>query len=172
MNAAPVKAAFAALAATLFLTGCAASTRHLPAITPFDVDQYLGRWYEIARLPHRFERGLDYVTAEYSREEQHIAVVNRGVRNGQPKSVRGVARFKGDADTAELRVSFFRPFYGDYRVIWLAPDYSCAIVTSTTKKYFWILARERTLPPTQLQQLVAMAQKWGFETEKLEFPRQ
>ena len=158
--------------AALFLAGCAASTRHIPAVTPFDVDRYLGRWYEIARLPHRFERGLDYVAAEYSREEQHLVVVNSGVRNGEPKSVRGLAKFKGDMNTAELRVSFFRPFYGDYRVIWLAPDYSCAIVTSSTNNYFWILARDRQLPSARLQELLTMAKAWGFEIDKLEYPRQ
>ena len=60
---------------------CASIPKGATAVAPFYKEKYLGRWYEIARLPHRFERGLDYVTAEYSREEQHIAVVNRGVRN-------------------------------------------------------------------------------------------
>ncbi len=165
---------FIMLAAGLF-TGCSSgkSTGDIPAVDNFDLDRYSGAWYEIARLPHRFERGLDFVSADYSlRDDGRIKVVNSGVKNGKPTSVTGVAEFKGNRNTGELRVSFFRPFYGDYRIILLEKDYSAALVTSGTADYFWILARQKELPAEKLKSYLDFARKHGFEVDKLEYPKQ
>lgn len=163
--------AFAALLAGL-LSGCAASTSDIPAVTGFELKRYLGEWYEIARLPHRFERGLDFVRAEYTlAPDGSVRVVNSGIRDGEKRSVVGRAELK-DPAKGELRVSFFRPFYGDYRIIELDPEYRYAIVTGSTRDYLWILSRTPQLPEPQLAGMLERLAKLDFPLEKLEFPRQ
>ncbi len=159
--------------AVVILSGCATSesTAQISAVTGFQLERYLGTWYEIARLPHSFERDMHQVSAEYSLAgDGTVKIVNRGVRNGQVKAAQAVAKFKASPDTGELRVSFFRPFYGDYRIIRLADDYSSAIVTSSRKKYLWILARQRTLSPGLLEEYLHQIRDWGFAVDKLEYP--
>lgn len=154
------------------LAGCAASTADIPAVTGFELERYLGGWYEIARLPHRFERGLDFVRAEYTpAPDGSVRVVNSGIRDGEKRSVVGRAVLK-DPAKGELRVSFFRPFYGDYRIIELDPEYRYAVVTGATRDYLWILSREPKMAEPQLAGMLERLGKLGFDTEKLEFPRQ
>ena len=158
----------------LLLTGCRSSqsTEMIPAVRGFQLERYLGTWYEIARLPHTFERGMTEVSAVYTLEKNgNVQVVNSGVKNGAHRSIQGTAHFKGETSVGELRVSFFRPFYGDYRIIALSPDYSYAIVTSSTRDYLWILAREKKLPEEKLKQLLEQIRAWGFDTTKLEYPQ-
>ena len=166
---------FSALLAALF-SGCAASTSDIPAVKEFDPDRYLGRWYEIARLPHRFERGLDCVRAEYTRApDGAIKVVNCGVRDGELRKIVGRAKLKDPAASppaGELRVSFFRPFYGAYRIIELDPEYRCSVVTGSTREYLWILSRTPKLPEARLAAILDRLGKLGFAVDKLEFPRQ
>ncbi len=165
----------AAVVCILTGAGCAhgESTAGIPAVTGFEPERYMGRWYEIARLPHSFERGLDFVTAEYSlRKDGTIKVRNAGRRDGHDTSVDGVAHLAGSGGTGELRVSFFRPFYGDYRIIRLEPDYSAAIVTSSTRDYLWILSRTPQLAPDRLQDYRDRAAAWGFAVDRLEYPQQ
>ncbi len=153
--------------------GCrgAASTADIPAVTGFEAERYMGRWYEIARLPHRFERGMDQVTADYSLAgDGRITVVNSGVKAGEPRRIQGVARFTGAPGCGELEVSFFRPFWGDYRIIRLEPDYSAAVVTSGTRDYLWILSRTPELEPEQLRSYINDAKALGFAVDRLEFP--
>ncbi|MFA6930332.1 MAG: lipocalin family protein [Lentisphaeria bacterium] len=162
------------LAVAGILSGCVSSesTRDIPAVTDFHLDKYLGTWYEIARLPHSFERDMDQVSAEYSLASDGIVkVINRGVRNGESKAAQAVAKFKSSPDIGELRVSFFRPFYGDYRIIELADDYSSAIVTSSSKKYLWILARQKSLSPALQELYFNKIRAWGFAVDKLEYPK-
>ena len=158
----------------LLLAGCrsAQSTEMIPAVRGFQLDRYLGTWYEIARLPHTFERGMTDVSAVYTLQDNGtVRVVNAGTKDGKFRSIRGAAHFKGESSVGELRVSFFRPFYGDYRIIALSPDYSRAIVTSSTQDYLWILARDKKLPETELKQLLDQIRQWGFDTSKLEYPQ-
>ncbi|MFA6815092.1 MAG: lipocalin family protein [Lentisphaeria bacterium] len=162
-------------ASLLFLfTSCQSGkpTKDIPAVTNFKLENYLGQWYEIARLPHSFERNIDYVTATYTIRKGRVIVINQGRKEGKEVSVQGYARLKDNPHIGELEVSFFRPFYGDYRIIELAPDYSHAVITSSTKNYFWILARTSKMSPELQQQLIAKAKAWGFNIEKLEFPKQ
>ncbi|MDD4180635.1 MAG: lipocalin family protein [Victivallaceae bacterium] len=157
------------------LAGCrsAQSTASIPAVKNFEVEKYLGQWYEIARLPHRFERDMIQVTADYTlREDGKVAVLNAGWRDGKKKEAHGVAHLKGDSDIGELKVSFFWPFYGDYRIIWLEPDYSSAIVTSSTKDYLWILARASMLDKQLLDDYLDKIRLWGFDITKLEYPQE
>jgi len=158
------------------LTGCAASTADIPAVNDFELDRYLGTWYEIARLPHRFERGLEFVRAEYSpNPDGSVKVVNSGVRDGKVRTAVGRAVLKhpgAKPPTGELRVSFFRPFYADYRIIELDPEYRYAVVTGSTRDYLWILSREPAMAKPQLAAILDRLKKLGFAVEKLEYPDQ
>ena len=156
------------------LTGCA-TTADIAAVRDFEPERYMGTWYEIARLPQYFERDLDEVTAQYTlNDDGTIKVVNSGVKNGQPQSITGTAKLK-DPDakplTGELRVSFFWPFYSDYRVIELAPDYSYAVVTGGSRDYLWVLARKPTMDQAQLDGILERAKANGFEITNLEYPK-
>lgn len=139
----------------------------------FQLERYLGRWYEIARLDHSFERGLSQVSASYSlREDGGVHVVNRGFDavTGKWKEAEGKAYFVGDASTGHLKVSFFGPFYGAYGIFALDPDYRYALVSGPDKSYFWLLARTPELDETELKRLVAVAASKGFDTSTLIFP--
>ena len=165
----------AAVAGVLFFAGCSGSrsAADLPAAAELDLDRYLGVWYEIARLPHRFERGLCRVSAEYRLNDagDRILVCNRGFRNGKLQEINGVARFRDDGKAnGELEVSFFRPFYGAYRIIRLDPEYRHAVVTSTTRDYLWFLARTPDVSEAEMQSFLRFAKESGFDTAKLEFP--
>ena len=159
--------------AAAMLGGCASAPEGLHPITQFQADRYLGTWYEIARLDHSFERGLSQVTAEYSkRDDGNIQVVNRGydARRGKWREARAVARFVGPSDVASLKVTFFWPFSGAYHVIALDREgYNYAMVTSSSRSYLWILARQKHLDAAVQADLLAKAKAWGFRTEDLIF---
>lgn len=161
------------IAALALATGCMTtqSTDDLPVVRNFNSARYMGVWHEIARLPKWYERGLNEVTATYSLEGDSLRIVNRGYRDGEEVVSTAVGKFAGAPDEGAFRVSFFRPFYGDYRIIYLSRDYDVAVVTGSDRSSLWILARERTLPPDQKAALVKMAKDRGFDTSKLEYPR-
>ena len=157
------------------LTGCG-STSDIAAVQNFEPDRYMGTWYEIARLPQYFERDLDEVKAQYTlNDDGTVKVVNSGMKNGKPKSITGKAKFKNpDAkpQTGELLVSFFWPFYSDYRIIELAPDYnSYAVVTAGSRDYLWVLARKPTMEKTQLDGILNRMSAHGFDLGELEYPK-
>jgi apolipoprotein D and lipocalin family protein len=156
----------------VLVAGCAQIPGGVTAVDGFDKDRYLGKWYEIARLDHRFERGLEQVTATYSaRDDGRIDVLNRGfdVASGEWREARGKAKFAGDPGTAMLRVSFFGPFYGGYNVVDLDPDYQIALVSGPTREYLWILARRPDPPREEVDRLVRRAGELGFDTASLIF---
>lgn len=161
---------------TALLGGCMSPPEGLEPVTDFQADRYLGTWYEIARMDHSFERGLSQVTAEYSRlDDDAIQVMNRGfdAKKGKWREARGIAQFLGPSDVGSLKVSFFWPFYGGYHVIALDhQDYSYAMVTSNNRSYLWLLARQKRLEATVLDELLAKAKAWGFRTEDLIFVAQ
>lgn len=155
------------------LSGCQSgqSTASIPAVKNFDVVKYLGHWHEIARLPHHFEQDMRQVSAHYTlRQDGKIAVLNSGSRDGKIHEAHGVAHFKGAPDIGVLKVTFFWPFYGDYRIVWLEPDYSSAIVTSSTNNYLWILARTPQIEGKTLNSYLDKIRDWGFDTTKIEYP--
>ena len=161
-------------AAAFILAGCAPGSAHIPAVREFDSARYMGKWHEIARLPHRFERGLDRVTAEYAiAPDGSITVTNRGVRGKEPRSITGKAKLKypeAKPPVGELRVSFFDPFYSDYRIIELPSDYRYAVVTGGTMDYLWILARAPRLDAAELKGILTRLEAFGFDVAKLEYP--
>ena len=154
------------------LFGCSTvpSTDDIPVVKGFDAARYMGTWHEIARLPKWFERGLDNVTATYALEDGTLKITNRGWRDGEKVST-AVGRFAGPADEGAFRVSFFRPFYGDYRIIWLSPKYDLALVTGGDRSSLWILSRTATVSAEHRDALVKMASDWGFDVSKLEYPK-
>jgi apolipoprotein D and lipocalin family protein len=162
---------FALLFGTFLLAGCTAAPQGIMPVDNFDLDRYLGAWYEIARLDHRFERGLSQVSATYSkRSDGGVEVVNRGFSDkaGKWKEAKGRAYFIGDPDVARLKVTFFWPFYGGYNVIELDHEnYDYALICGPSREYLWILARSRQLDAEILQRLVTTAERFGFDTSKL-----
>jgi len=159
------------LAALLALAGCAtAPPAGLTPVTPFDVNRYAGKWYEIARMDHSFERGLSDVSARYTvQPDGSVQVINRGfdVSRQAWKEAVGKALFTGDASRGALKVSFFGPFYGGYNVIALDPDYRWSLVVGPDLGYVWILARDKQLTPEVREQVLAQARKAGIDVDRL-----
>lgn len=149
-------------------------------VRSFDSNQYLGTWYEIARLDNRFEEGLEQVTAQYSlQEDGTIKVVNRGYDPEKKKwnEAVGKAKFVDPANqdgsrTGRLKVSFFGPFYGDYNILEVDKPYYNYAMVSSGQDYLWILSRTPQLTYPIKQHLIAKAKELGFATEQLLFIRQ
>lgn len=152
------------------LVACTSMPAGITPVSGFKVDRYVGKWYEIARLDHVFERNLEQVTAEYSvREDGDIRVLNRGYNTvkQQWQSVEGRAKFVSDPQLGRLKVSFFGPFYGGYNIVELDANYQYALVVGNNRNYLWILSRTPTLNASVQQQLIAKAKSLGFPVEKL-----
>jgi apolipoprotein D and lipocalin family protein len=151
------------------------SCAHIPdgvvAIRGFDLQRYLGHWYEIARLDHSFERGLINVSATYSlAEDGSLRVVNRGFdpRQKRWKEAEGQGHFVSGTDEGRLKVSFFGPFYGGYNILDIdRRDYSYALVCGNSRSYLWILARQPRLPGEVVSSLTRKAKELGFDTDAL-----
>lgn len=155
----------------LLLGGCLGMPKAVEPVTDFNLDRYLGKWYEIARLDHSFERGLSRVTAEYSlRPDGGVAVLNRGysAAKEQWKEARGKAYFVDGPAEGYLKVSFFGPFYGSYVIFELDHEhYQYAFVSGPTTRYLWLLARTPTVAPALLERFVETSRARGFDTNQL-----
>lgn len=135
-------------------------------VSTVDVNQYLGYWYEIARFDHKFERGLEECTATYTLQSNGtIKVTNKGKKNGEWKTSVGKAKITDT--TGLLRVSFFGPFYSDYRIMMLAPDYSFALVGGSSDDYLWILSRTPQLKESVCEEIIREARRRGYKTDNL-----
>ena len=160
----------------LLLAGCTPVPSGIKPVRNFEIERYLGTWYEIARLDHRFERGLSRVSASYSkRPDGGIDVLNRGYNEatGEWKNSVGRAYLLNSTQTASLKVTFFWPFYAGYHVIELdQKDYSYALVSGPDRDYLWILSRTPELDKTVIQKLVDKASELGFVTDDLIFVEQ
>ena len=164
------------LLASLMMFGCTGLPTGVQPVDGFDVNRYLGKWYEIARLDHAFERGLDRVSAEYSlREDGGVEVLNRGYlpADKQWKEARGKAYFVRDSNEAYLKVSFFGPFYGSYVVFGLDQDqYQYAYVAGYNRSYLWLLARTPRVSKTVIERFVERSKALGFATDDLIYVEQ
>jgi apolipoprotein D and lipocalin family protein len=161
----------AAIAVALLATGCTKGGSRAEPVRGFDSSRYLGRWYEVARLPHRFERGLTDVTAEYTRNSDgSLRVVNRGwdAAKGDWRNAVGRAKFTSTPDVAQLKVSFWGPFYGLYTIAELDPEYRWAMVVGPGTGYFWVLSRTPELDDAVLQRLITRAASLGIDTSRVE----
>jgi len=160
-----------ALLTAVLQSGCAGAPDGVEVVTDFELNRYLGTWYEIARLDHRFERGLSRVTANYSmRDDGGVSVVNRGyqISSEEWEEASGKAYFVGAPDIGQLKVSFFGPFYGGYNIMELdKDDYQYALVAGPNRSYLWILARSPKLDQETLDALVNIAKNANFPIEEL-----
>jgi len=153
--------------ATLLLVGCVSGPKVDNApVAALDINRYLGEWYEIARFDHSFERGIERAKANYTlNEDGTIKVVNSGIKDGKPK--KAIGKGKRTDEPALLRVSFFGPFYADYRVMMIDANYKYALVGSGDADYLWILSRTPTLADAAKSALLVEARRRGYETGKL-----
>lgn len=154
---------------TLIFSGCTGRPDAVQPVNGFDLDRYLGKWYEIARLDHSFERGMEAVTATYTlREDGGVKVLNRGFVTDEKQwsDAVGKAYFVHDSQTGFLKVSFFGPFYGSYIV--MDTDYATySLISGPDHNYLWILARRSNLDSSIIARLLTTAKAAGFNTDKL-----
>lgn len=166
---------FAVIAMCFSLFGCLGSPEGVEPVKGFELDRYLGRWYEIARLDHSFERGMDFVTAEYSlREDGGVQVMNLGRSGGLGKTseAEGRAYFVEDERTGYLKVSFFGPFFGSYIIFDLDDDYQYAFVAGNNTEYLWLLARTPQVTDEVMERFLSQSSALGFDTQTLIYVEQ
>lgn len=153
------------------ITACTGKPDGVVAVEDFELDRYLGKWYEIARLDHSFERGLDNITAEYSlRDDGGVKVINSGFsrEDNDWQQAEGKAYFVDDTDKGHLKVSFFGPFYGSYIIFELdKKDYQYAFVSGPDTSYLWLLARQPQVDDKVKKLFIERAMESGFDTSKL-----
>lgn len=154
-----------AAAAAFIAQPAAAATAPLPTVASVDLARYGGAWYEIALLPNRFQRQCVADTqARYRLDGDRVEVHNRcRTKDGQVEEIKGRAKVVDGSGNAKLRVSFFWPFYGDYWVLALDPDYRHVLVGAPNRKYAWVLARTPQLDETTLDALLDKAAALGFD---------
>ena len=159
-----------------YLSSCLGLPEGVYPVKVFDINKYLGTWYEIARLDHSFERGLTKVTAEYSlRDDGGVMVINKGFSPAEKrwKKAEGKAYFVRGQDEGYLKVSFFGPFYGSYVVFELDKEnYQYAFVSSNNTSYLWLLARSPNVSKELLARFVRKSKALGFDTDSLIFVEQ
>lgn len=160
----------------IVLAGCTGLPEGVQPVQNFELNRYLGTWYEIARLDHRFERGLEQVTAEYTlRDDSGVRVINKGYKTdaGEWTEVEGKAYFVGPKDVGHLKVSFFGPFYASYVVFELDKEnYQYAFVSGNSTPYLWLLSRTPEVSDELLARFKARARELGFDTDGLIYVRQ
>lgn len=149
-----------------FASCSSTSTVNNSTVQSLDLNRFMGRWYEIARFDHKFERDMQQVTTMYAIQDNgRVKVINQGLKNGKWETSEG----KGKLTTTPglMRVSFWGPFYSDYRVMMLAPDYSYALIGGDDDKYLWILSRTPKMHQDTLDLILREAQRRGYNTNNL-----
>jgi apolipoprotein D and lipocalin family protein len=153
------------------LCACTAIPQGIEPVDGFELPRYLGKWYEIARFDHSFERGLEQVSAEYSlREDDGVTLLNRGFNpeSQEWQEAHGKAYFVQSSERGHLKVSFFGPFYASYVIFLLdKEDYNYAMITGPDRDYLWILARTPKLSSEVQEHILQQARVAGFATDKL-----
>ena len=168
----PLWRALACVALSTVLVACTGVPEGITPVSSFELQRYLGTWYEIARLDHSFERGLTEVTAQYKlRDDGTVTVINGGRGDdGEWQEIQGKARFVGQPTTGHLKVSFFGPFYGSYVIFELdETDYQYAFVSGPNRDYLWLLARSSQVSDDLKQRFVERTTELGFDTSELIF---
>ena len=151
-----------------FFVGCSSKHEYLSTTNSVNINSYKGTWYEIARFEHFFEKGCKNVTASYNLlEDNKIEVINKCtmIEDEKKKEAKGIA-YAIDNTNSKLKVSFFRPFYGDYWIIDLDEDYKYALVGSPSREYLWILSRDKKIDEKTKEKLLLKASNSGFDTKK------
>jgi apolipoprotein D and lipocalin family protein len=158
--------------ACCLLSGCLAVPDGIEPVDNFELNRYLGKWYEIARLDHSFERGLEAVSAEYSlRDDGGIRVINSGYNTDTQanQEAEGRAYFVDQPNLGYLKVSFFGPFFGSYVIFELDENYQYAFIAGNTTNYLWLLARTPEVSEELVDQFISRATQLGFDTSQLIF---
>lgn len=162
---------FLCLLSLVVLTSCTGMPELVKPVQKFELDRYLGKWYEIARLDHSFERGLSQVSAEYTlKDDGGVKVLNHGFSEEENKwnEAEGKAYFVDKTDVGHLKVSFFGPFYGSYVVFELEKkNYEYAFISGPNTDYLWLLSRSPQVKPEVIEKFKKMAKERGFEIENL-----
>jgi len=157
--------------AALFAVSCSSAYLALDTATEFEIEKYMGKWYEIYRLPNKFEEGLEDITAKYElTDDGKVIVTNEGRLiddKSRIKQAKGRAWIPDPKEPSKLKVSFFWPFSGDYWVLRVDKEYSYALVGDPSGKYLWILSRERVLDPKIVLELKEYASNLGFPVENM-----
>ena len=142
-------------------------------VSDIDLKRYMGRWFEIARFDHSFERNLDYCEAFYAlQDDGTISVTNTGLNSRTEKRKTAYGKAKIGERPGQLRVSFFWFFYSDYNILALSQEYEWALIGSKSERYLWILSRTRHLDSNTRNNIVAIAQSRGYDTSKLIWVKQ
>jgi apolipoprotein D and lipocalin family protein len=161
------------LAAALLAAAGRAAPAGLPVVPQVDLQRYAGKWYEIASLPQRFQEGCTATTATYTlRDDGKLGVLNEcrlGSPDGEPKRAEGYAKIADPATNAKLRVTFFWPFFGDYWILELGPEYEYSVVGHPSRDYLWILGRSPRLPQATLDGILERAAALGFDIARLRY---
>jgi apolipoprotein D and lipocalin family protein len=158
------------LAVSVLVSACTGIPEGVEPIDDFQLNRYLGKWYEIARLDHSFERGLSRVTAEYRlRDDGGVKVINRGfdAEKAKWKESVGKAYFVGAPNVGHLKVSFFGPIYGSYVIFELDEEYRYALVSGPDRSYLWLLSRTPAVDESVKQHFLERAGELGFDTSAL-----
>ena len=155
----------------MFISSCNSAEIDNSTVKSVDLNRYLGSWYEIAKYDHVFERGLDYAMANYTlRDDGKIDVLNTGIKDGRAKDAKGIAKTTNIPGL--LKVSFFGPFYSDYRIMMLDTNYQYVLVGGSNDKYLWILSRTPQLDDATRSLILAEANRRGYDTSKLIWVKQ
>ena len=140
----------------------------LEVVPHVELEKYLGKWYEIAHLPAKFQEGCNETTATYTlSKDGSISVLNQCTKNGKMKQAKGKAKVVDKNSNAKLKVTFFWPFYGDYWIIKLGNDYDYAVVGTPNRKYLWILSRTPQMDDKLYSQLIENIKSKGFDPNNL-----
>lgn len=145
------------------------------AVPDFDANRYMGKWYEVARFDFKWQKNLKNVTANYTlQNDGSIQVDNQGtdITTLERKQSIGKAKSNGSADNGALKVSFFGPFYSEYNVVQLDPDYRYALIFGENNDYMWLLSREKTMPDAVTQKYLNFAQQSGYDLNRLVWTQQ
>ena len=159
-------------AALIAGVGCS-SQGHIDrtTVSSLDLNRYMGRWFEIARFDHSFERGIEYAMAHYTmRDDGKIDVLNTGIKDGRAEDAKGIAKTTNQPGL--LRVSFFGPFFSDYRIMMLDENYQYVLVGGSTNRFLWILSRTPQLDEATLSLILAEAEHRGYDTTRLLWVKQ
>lgn len=147
----------------------AASAPPLDIVPHLDLKRYVGRWYEIASFPQRFQKGCIDSRADYRfRDDGDIEVLNSCLKDGKIDTAKGKAWVVDRTTNAKLKVSFFWPFRGDYWIIELGKDYEYAVVSAPSMKYLWVLAREPKMDEAQYEAIIGRLKERGFDISRLQ----
>lgn len=168
---------FVGLSSFFFLTGCKGVRvpEGVKVVENFDINKYMGQWYEIARFDFKQEKDLSQVTATYSlNEDGSVNVLNRGFHDidKEWKEAKGKAKFLDETDKGALKVSFFGPFYSGYNVVMLDPDYQTALIFGESTEYIWFLSREKTISDQTKELFMAKAKEAGYDLNRLVWTKQ